>query len=297
MNPRERGFLLLTSHLGDPDRKPLTTAQLRTLWSRVRGMDAPGEDRDLEERDLAALGYGKEMAQRILGLLSQEDLLDLYLETGRRKGCVPITLASEAYPAVIRRILGMDATGCLWAKGDPAILNRPMISLVGSRELRGPNHEFAAAVGREAARQGYTLVSGNARGADRTAQDACLAAGGSVVSVIADELEHKYKQDNVLWLSEDGFCETFSAQRALSRNRLIHAMGEKTFVAQCSDGTGGTWDGTVKNLRFGWSPVFCFADGSKAVERLLDMGAEAVEMEALSGIGALRGYDRSFLDE
>ena len=28
-----------------------------------------------------------------------------------------------------------------------------------------------------------------------------------------------------------------------------------------------------------------------------DMGAEAVEMEALSGIGALHGYDRSFLDE
>ena len=44
MNAREEGFLLLTSHLGDPDRKPLTTAQLRTLWARVRGMDAPEEE-------------------------------------------------------------------------------------------------------------------------------------------------------------------------------------------------------------------------------------------------------------
>ena len=30
------GFLLLCSHLGNPDRKPLTTAQLRLLARRVR---------------------------------------------------------------------------------------------------------------------------------------------------------------------------------------------------------------------------------------------------------------------
>ena len=35
MNPRERGFLLLTSHLGDPDRSVLTVAQLRTLAMRI----------------------------------------------------------------------------------------------------------------------------------------------------------------------------------------------------------------------------------------------------------------------
>ena len=29
------GFLLLCSHLGNPDRKPLTTAQLRLLARRV----------------------------------------------------------------------------------------------------------------------------------------------------------------------------------------------------------------------------------------------------------------------
>ena len=35
MNPRERGFLLLTSHLGIPDRKVLTQAQLRQLTQRI----------------------------------------------------------------------------------------------------------------------------------------------------------------------------------------------------------------------------------------------------------------------
>ena len=51
MIPRERGFLLLTSHLGDPQRRPLTTAQLRTLADRVRYARQPQEDRELEQAE------------------------------------------------------------------------------------------------------------------------------------------------------------------------------------------------------------------------------------------------------
>ena len=65
MNAREEGFLLLTSNLGDPNRHPLTTAQLRTLAERVRGAEHLPEDRQVESRDLMALGYSREMAERI----------------------------------------------------------------------------------------------------------------------------------------------------------------------------------------------------------------------------------------
>ena len=41
MNGKERGFLLLTSHLGDPERKPLTVAQFRQLaMDRIGGFRA-----------------------------------------------------------------------------------------------------------------------------------------------------------------------------------------------------------------------------------------------------------------
>ena len=171
------------------------------------------------------------------------------------------------------------------------------VDLFITGEFAHEHFHFAKEAGIQAAKQGYTLVSGNAAGADQAAQQACLEAGGSVISVVATELEKLEAEPRVLYLAEDGFDHPFSAQRALSRNRVIHSLGEKTLAAQCSLEKGGTWDGCVRNLRFHWSPVFCFADGTKAVERLLDMGAEAVGMEALSGIGALRGYDRSFLDE
>ena len=287
MNNLEKGFLLLSSHLGDPERKPLTTAQLRALADRMRQMEKPMEDRELERKDLLALGYNREMADRILALLEDTPILEYYLQKGSRTGCVPITRVSPEYPVILRQRLGLDSPGCLWIKGDAALLRTPAIALVGSRDLAEPNRAFAAEVGRQAATQGLTLISGNARGADRTAQDACLAAGGKVISVVADELSRQPLRENLLYVSEESFDEAFSSQRAISRNRVIHAMGWMTFVAQCSLGKGGTWDGTTKNLRFGWSPVACFRDGSEASAQLEQMGAYLVDLEDLHDVAPL----------
>ena len=57
MNAKERGFLLLTSQLGDPERKPFTVAQFRDLAKRVTQMEKPKASRELTESDLLALGY------------------------------------------------------------------------------------------------------------------------------------------------------------------------------------------------------------------------------------------------
>ena len=287
MNPRERGFLLLTSHLGNPERKVLTMAQLRTLALRIRDMERPAEDRDLTESDFLQLGCDRELSQRIVGLLEQEDLLDGYLARAAAHNCVPVTRVSENYPPALRQRLGLDSPGCLWARGDVEILNTPAISLVGCRELSEPNREFAEAVGFQAAEQGLTLVSGNARGADRAAQEACLNAGGRVISIVADSL-NRIPPRNLLYLSEDGYDEEFSAQRALSRNRCIHALGQMVFVAQSELQRGGTWSGTVKNLRFGWSPVICFRDGSEAASQLEQMGAYQIGLEDLRDFTGLR---------
>lgn len=287
MTGREQGFLLLTSQLGDPERRPLTAAQFRTLAQRARDMEPPTEQRDMVPADLMALGYGREMADRIGMLLEETDLLEHYLRRGLRAGCRPLTWANQGYPAVLRDRLGDDAPGCLWTKGDLALLSRPMISLVGSRDIAPENLRFACEVGRQAARQGFVLVSGNARGADRAAQRSCLEAGGQVVCVVADMLERCPSAENVLYLSEDVFDGAFSAQRALSRNRVIHCLGSRVFVAQCGCQHGGTWDGTLKNLRQEWNPVYCFLDGTEAVELLLQLGAEGIGSDDLHDIEGL----------
>lgn len=297
MNPREAGFLLLTCRLGNPDRHVLTTAQLHTLADRMGRSEKPIQDRELSQEDLVRLGYNREMSGRIVSLLEDVDLLENYLKQGRSLGCVPLTRASGAYPPLLRQRLGLDSPGCLWIKGDPGILNTPAISLVGSRELREENREFAREAGYQAAMQGLTLISGNARGADRTAQEACLKAGGRVISIVADALSCQMSRRNTLFVSEDGFDEPFSAQRALSRNRCIHALGRLVLVAQSNLGRGGTWDGTVKNLRFGWSPVACFRDGSESMRELEQMGACLIGKRELQDFGAISGMMRNFLEE
>ena len=122
MNPRERGFLLLTSRLGNPDRQVLSTAQLRMLALRLRGRECAQPEREMTRQDFIELGYDRETAERYSALLSDTEQLDYYLSRGRKMDCNPVTRVSEEYPGILRQRLVMDAPGCLWAKGDLSIL-------------------------------------------------------------------------------------------------------------------------------------------------------------------------------
>ncbi len=239
------------------------------------------EDRELTQSDLLALGCEPRQAQRIAALLQEDALLDSYLEKAARFDCFPITRISDRYPRLLRKKLDMDAPGCLWTKGNPAFLQLPAISAVGSRELLEENRAFARELGVQAAENGYVLISGNARGADRVAQNACLEAGGRVISIVADRLDRCPLQKNVLYLSEEGFDLPFSAPRALHRNRLIHALGQAVFVVQSGCKVGGTWRGTADNLRHGYTPVICFDDASPATAQLVALGAKAAGIHEL----------------
>ena len=297
MTGPEQGFLLLTSQLGDPERKPLTVAQFRNLAKRAKDADRDVAARDLEVGDLIALGYDIPMAERIFGLLGGANQLRAYLQRAAACDCDPITRLNPDYPVAVRRRLGLDSPGVLWAKGDRSFLNQPAVAVIGSRELREENAKFAAETGCQIAKQGYVLVSGNAKGADKTAQEACLEAGGKVISIVADSLQKQPLRRNILYLSLDDFDQSFSAQRALHRNHVIHAMASLTIAAQCTLGKGGTWDGILTNLKHGWNPVCIFEDGSEATEELQNRGVQRITPEDLRNLAALTLHNPNFMNE
>ncbi len=278
MTAAERGILLLCCPLGDPDAPVLTMAQFRTLSVRAHAQtDRPDDPlTQLTARDVQALGYSAEGAARIAGLLHRERQLEGYLDAMQKRGFCAVTRISAAYPPMISEKLGMNAPPVLFTLGDQALLQRPCVSVVGSRALEAPGRRFAETAGRLAAEEGYVLASGGANGADQTAQAACVRAGGNVIVFTAGRLLDCTPARGVLYVSEGGCALPFSTPRAMSRNHLIHAMGEKVLVAQCANGTGGTWHGTVDNLRAGWSPVFVNDDGSSGVTALCARGAQAV---------------------
>ena len=296
MTGPEQGFLLLTSQLGDPDRKPLSAAQFRNLAKRTLDAKREVTARDLEIEDLLTMGYDLPMAERIYGLLGGTNQLREYLKRAENCDCYPITRLNPAYPLAVRQRLGLDSPGVLWAKGDDSLLNRPAVAVIGSRELRAENQRFAESVGREIAEQGYVLVSGNAKGADRTAQEACLEAGGKVISVVADSLQKQPLRRNILYISLDEFDRGFSAQRALRRNHVIHSMAALTVAAQCTLGKGGTWDGILANLRNGWTPICLFGDSSEAALDMQSRGVQIVSESDLQDLSALAAGSPNFIN-
>lgn len=277
MTAAEEGMLLLCSRLGDPESKPLTMPQFRELGLRVRSSVRQSDGlRQLNSRDLTALGYEPEQADRILQLLDREALLRRYLAQGEQQQIYPLTRLSPLYPRRFLEKQGFSAPPVLFYRGDPALLAQSSLAVIGSRKLMPENEVFARRAGQLAAQAQVVLVSGGAQGADQTAQNACLEAGGSCIVFLPDPLPEHPAGKNTLFLSADGFDLPFSSHRALSRNHLIHMQGDRTLAVQCTYGSGGTWQGCLENLKHGWSDLFVFADGSAGAAALEERGATAI---------------------
>lgn len=290
MTAAEEGVLLLCCRLGDPDAKPLTMAQFRELGLRVRACGHLNDPlAQLRQGDLMTLGYSTEQAQHIIRLLERETLLRRYLAQAERLGIVPVTRLSPAYPRQVRLKKQLSCPPVMFARGDLALLERPCVAAVGSRQLMPENTAFAQCVGHTAARERLVLVSGNAMGADQTAQDACLDQGGSCVVFLADRLMDHPPHPGILYISEDGFDLPFSAARALHRNALIHMQPDKAIAIQCTYGKGGTWEGCLDNLRHNWSSLFVFEDGSPGCQALIERGAVGIRrLNSIQGLVPLQ---------
>lgn len=295
MTASERGFLLLCSDLGD-GMQPLSLYQLELLRRRMTAVQPDGDpDVQITPQLLQKLGYRESVALRLAALLDREKALEDYLSVGAEKGCFPLTCISDGFPQELRSRLGRRCPAVLFYRGEMSLLRHRRIAAVGSRNLSEEGRVFAERIGQLAAGEGYTLVSGNARGADRTAQEACLRGGGSVIAVVSEPLSEQPAPDGrLLYLSESGWHQPFSAARALGRNRLIYALGEKCFVAQCTPGSG-TWKGARDALRHGLCDVIANDDCSEGAAALRDLGAILTTADNISSLSAFSPAQTAFL--
>ena len=250
----------------------LNRREYRQLAERMMSHQDLLDDRPMSVSVLREIGCTLHEAEKIFRLLETEQEGWRYLQ--RRPEVTAVCRLSPYFPARLRRL--EECPAALFCLGDIDILRRPSISLVGNRELSGRGELFALEVGRWAAKNDYVLVSGGARGADSVATNACLNAGGTVISVLPDRLPAVPKEQ-VLYVSDEGFDLDFTAARALRRNHYIHAMSENTYVAQCTECKGGTWSGAKDNLLRHLSTVFVNMDNSEGCRALLELGAYPAE--------------------
>ena len=89
-----------------------------------------------------------------------------------------------------------DAPCLLFGRGDPSVLTKPAIAIVGSRQPSLDGCSRAEHFGRDLARAGFVIVSGLASGIDIAAHRGAIKAGGQTIAVVATGIDTTYPRSN-----------------------------------------------------------------------------------------------------
>ena len=89
-----------------------------------------------------------------------------------------------------------DAPCLLFGRGDPSVLTKPAIAIVGSRQPSLDSCSLAEHFGHDLARAGFVIVSGLASGIDTAAHRGAIKAGGQTIAVVATGIDTTYPRSN-----------------------------------------------------------------------------------------------------
>ncbi len=194
---------------------------------------------------------GRELADAVLAP-PPDELIERALAWAAEPGSHVLTLADEAYPRTLLDIA--DPPVLLYVKGDPALLQRPAIALVGARSATAQGEANAAAFAQSLAEAGLTIVSGLALGVDAAAHRGALAAGsvgspgGGTVAVIGTGIDRIYPARNAALAREIAVSGAIVSEFPLGtpplqhnfprRNRIIAGLSQGVLVVEAALNSG-----------------------------------------------------------
>ena len=280
--------------------KPLGPKGWVSLRDRARGAgiplaDLPGMSATYIE---GRMRVAPEKAAQLAELLSRHGQLAFEQERLQRLGMWWTTVEDPDYPRLLSERLGDGAPPVLFGLGSREFIGGDGLAVVGSREAPVAAIEFARQAGAQAARQGWLLVSGAARGVDAESMRSAFDAGGRVLGVTPDGLERHLRDASLRSAFAEGQATYVSPYRpdarftvgsAMGRNKLIYCLASAGLVAHTSAGTGGTWAGAIEVLKHQWVPVLVHADAevAKGNQALIERGGQPVRADDLADLPAL----------
>lgn len=164
-----------------------------------------------------------------------------WLHNGERRSC--ICLGDEAYPAALLQT--EDPPLLLYAEGDPGALLAPALAIVGSRNPTPEGARNARSFAQTLTSEGWTIVSGLARGIDASAHEGALESGGATVAVIGTGpdlayptthrgLMRRISDSKGLVLSEYSPGTPPLPAHFPQRNRIIAGLTQGTLVVEAA---------------------------------------------------------------
>jgi len=155
-----------------------------------------------------------------------------------------VALGEDEYPAQLATI--DDAPPLLAVRGNSAVLNHPMIAMVGSRNASAAGVKIAQQLARDLGAAGLVVVSGLARGIDAAAHRASVVTG--TVAVLAGGHDRVYPPDHAPLLealvangaavSEMPFGYEPRGRDFPRRNRLISGLAHGVIVVEAARKSG-----------------------------------------------------------
>jgi len=193
--------------------------------------------------------------------LTAPDLMDRLaaeLDLMHRHGAVVLVQDDDEYPSRLKEI--KDAPIVLYVKGDVAALARAGVqglAVIGTRMNTNYGEHMAQLLAGSAARAGWVVTSGMAKGIDTIAHWAAIEAGGKTVAVQGCGLTHVYPSENAelaLAIAKNG-CLVSEQPMSVRpdrrsfpmRNRIVAGMSEGTLVVEAGTGSGSMITANLAN--------------------------------------------------
>jgi len=193
----------------------------------------------------------------------------------------------------------------LFIAGDPGLLWRPALAVVGSRAASAGGCDNARHLARSFCRAGLVVASGLAAGIDAAAHEAALACGGGTVAVLGTGPDRPYPAAHARLMQEIGEQGAVLSEyppgtppRAAhfpGRNRIIAGLGLGTVVVEAAPRSGALI--TARLAAEAGREVFALPGSihhplARGCHQLIREGAALVESpeEVLGGIASLAGH-------
>lgn len=166
------------------------------------------------------------------------------LEAAAKIGARLLIWTDPDFPPLLRA--ADPAPPLIYVLGDPAILSRRAVAVVGARNASAGGRKLAEDIARDLSASGVLVVSGLARGIDTAAHVGSVATG--TAAVLAGGVDNVYPPENARLhariaaegaiVSEMPPGATPQAQHFPRRNRIISGLALGTVVVEAAIGSG-----------------------------------------------------------
>ena len=183
-------------------------------------------------------------AARKIKICNREDA-EREFYTIKEVGAELIALGEPNYPDLLRTYDHAPPLICV--KGNVAVLNRPMVSIVGSRNASIAGMKLAERFAKELGEAGYVCVSGLARGIDTEVHKGSLKSGtlavmASGIDIIAPEenttLARNILENEGALITEMPVSWLPRAQDFPRRNRIVAGISNAVLVIEAAKRSG-----------------------------------------------------------